>query len=69
MSTAIIDLTALIIPFAVACVGFAGIVFAALFTVELWSGPRSRPSLHFEIERPASPAHTFRPLVRSRVAA
>ena len=68
MSTAIIDLTALIIPFAVGCVGFAGIVFAALFTIELWSGPRSRSSLRFKIERP-TPAQTFRPLVRSRVAA
>jgi hypothetical protein len=69
MSTEIIDLTALIIPFAVASVGFAGIVFAALFTVELWSRPRSGSSLDFKVQRPASPAQTFRPLVRSRVAA
>ena len=68
MSTAIIDLTALIIPFAVGCVGFAGIVFAGLFTLELWSGPRSRPSLRFRIQRP-TPTQTFRPLVRSRVVA
>jgi hypothetical protein len=68
MTTAIIDLTALIIPFAVGCVGFAGIVFAGLFTIELWWGPRSRPLLGFRIERPTA-ADTFRPLVRSRVAA
>ena len=68
MTTAIIDLTALIIPFAVASVGFAGIVFAGLFTIELWTGPRSRPLLGFKIQRP-TPAHTFRPVVRSRVAA
>ena len=70
MSTAIIDLTALIIPFAVGCVGFAGIVFAALFTVELWSKPSSHSSLNFRIQRPSpTPAHTLRPPVRSRVAA
>jgi hypothetical protein len=68
MDTAIIDLTALIIPFAVCCVGFAGIVFAGLFTFELWSGPRSRPLLGFRIQRPTVP-DTFRSLVRSRVAA
>ena len=68
MSTAIIDLTALLIPFAVGCVGVAGIVFAALFTVELWSRPSSDSTLSFKIQRP-TPAHPFRPLVRSRVAA
>jgi hypothetical protein len=69
MEAAIIDLTALIIPFGVACVGIAGIGFAALFTVDLWSGPRSASSLTFEIQRPAMPAHGVRPLVRSRFAA
>jgi len=69
MTTAIIDLTALIIPFAVVSVGFAGIVFAALFTIDLWTGTSSRPTLSFKIQRPATPSHTFRPLVRSRVAA
>jgi hypothetical protein len=68
MDTGIIDLTALIIPFAVAAVGFAGIVFATLFTFELWSGPHSRPSVGFRIERPTTPARAFRPLAR-RVAA
>jgi hypothetical protein len=69
MDTGIIDLTALIIPFAVASVGFAGFVFATLFTIELWSGPHSCPSVSFRIQRPTTPAHTLRPLVRSRVAA
>ena len=69
MDTGIIDLTALIIPFAVASVGFAGIVFATLFTIGLWSAPHSRPSVRFTIQRPTTPAQTFRPLVRSRVAA
>jgi hypothetical protein len=67
MTTAIIDLTALIIPFAVGCVGLAGIVFAVLFTLEMWSGAR-RASLDVEAERPTR-AHTFRPVVRSRVVA
>ena len=69
MPTEIIDLTALIIPFAVGCVGFAGIVFAALFTVELWSKPLSGSSFRFTIERPKTSQRAARSLNRARVAA
>jgi len=69
MPTATIDLTALIIPFAVGCVGFAGIVFAALFTAELWSRPRFGSSFGFTIERPKTSPRAAQSLKRARVAA
>jgi hypothetical protein len=48
-------------------VGLAGIVFAVLFTLEMWSGAR-HSSLDVGTERP-TPAHTFRPVARSRAVA
>ena len=69
MPTETIDLTALIIPFAVGCVGFAGIVFAALFTAELWFQSGSGTSSRFTIQRPKTTPRAARSLNRARVAA
>jgi hypothetical protein len=69
MPTVMIDVTALIAPFAAGCVAFAGAVLVALLGLELRSLRRTRPSLPVIVYRTAAESRARSALVRPRFAA
>ena len=68
MPTMMIDVTALIAPFAAGCVAFAGVVLVALLGLELRATQRRRPSLPAIVYRTAAESRA-RSALRPQLAA
>ena len=69
MPTAMIDVTALIAPFAAVCAAFAGTVLVALLGLELRTPRQRRPSFPAIVYRTAAESRARSALVRSQLAA
>ena len=69
MPIVMIDVTALIAPFAAGCVAFVGAVFVALLGLELWTPRRNRPSFPVIVYRTAAESRARSALVRPQLAA
>jgi hypothetical protein len=68
MPTMMIDVTAMIAPFAAGCVAFAGAVLVALLGLELRTTWRSRPSFPVIVYRTAAESRA-RSALRPQLAA
>jgi hypothetical protein len=69
MPTMMIDVTTLIVPFAVGCLAFAGVALIALLGLELRTPRRRAPRPRFIVYRTAAGSRARSALVRPPLAA